>query len=144
MLGGLLAAALAAGLVKFCFELIREPDAYDKAESLRLSARYRLPPVPVRVSLRDTCILKRTPMNKPARPAVQLRAMVQVRLNAQPEVQRRVATDPHSVPVVGQVVGHERDALGRNWNIAQVEQCEGLERTFRSIVDGLRDSLDLT
>lgn len=82
-------------------------------------------------------------MIKPARPAVQLRAMVQVRLNAQPEVQRRVAVDPLCVPVVGQVERHERDALGRNWNITQAVNREGLERTFRFIVDGLRESFDL-
>jgi hypothetical protein len=70
--------------------------------------------------------------------------MVQVRLNAQPEVQRRVTADPESMPVVGPVQGHERDAQGRNWNISDVERAEGLERTFRAIVDGLRESIDLS
>jgi hypothetical protein len=69
--------------------------------------------------------------------------MVQVRLNAQPEVQKRIATDPRTAPVVGQALGHERDALGRNWDITELECGEGLERTFRAIVDGLRESLDL-
>ncbi len=82
-------------------------------------------------------------MTKPAHPAVRIQAMVQVRLNAQPEVQRRVAADPGSKPVVGPVQAHERDVLGRNWNISEVERAEGLERTFRAIVDGLRESIDL-
>ncbi len=80
---------------------------------------------------------------KPRLPAVRLQAMVQVRLNAQPEVQRRVTEDPRAVPVVGPVVGHERDSRGRNWDIARLEQGEGLDRTFRAIVDGLRESFDL-
>jgi hypothetical protein len=82
-------------------------------------------------------------MNKPARPGVQLRAMVQVRLNAQPEVQQRLAVDPRLVPIVGLVVAHDRDSRGRNWDVVDLDRGEGLERTFRAIVDGLRESLDL-
>lgn len=69
--------------------------------------------------------------------------MVQVRLNAQPEMQKRIAIDPSSGPLAGPVVGHERDARGRNWDIRELDRCEGLERTFRAIVDGLRESFDL-
>lgn len=69
--------------------------------------------------------------------------MVQARLNAQPEVQRRVTADPRSVPVVGPALGHERDSRGRNWDIANLDRGDGLERTFRAIVDGLRESFDL-
>jgi len=69
--------------------------------------------------------------------------MVQVRLNAQPEVQKRVAADPHAAPIAGPVTGHERDTRGRNWDITGLERGEGLERTFRAIVDGLRESFDL-
>lgn len=76
-------------------------------------------------------------------PATRLQAMVQVRLNAQPEVQKRIAADARTAPVVGQPTGHERDARGRNWDITTLERDEGLERTFRAIVDGLRESFDL-
>jgi hypothetical protein len=69
--------------------------------------------------------------------------MVQVRINTQPEVQRRTCADPHGIPVVGQVLRHERDAAGRNWDIKHLEHSQGLERTFRAIVDGLRDAYDV-
>lgn len=69
--------------------------------------------------------------------------MVQVRLNAQPEVHKRIAADPHAAPIASPVTGHERDARGRNWDITGLERGEGLERTFRAIVDGLRESFDL-
>lgn len=82
-------------------------------------------------------------MTKPARPGHQLRAMVQVRLIAQPEVQRRISVDPRSAPECGLPSHHERDAHGRNWNIEQLEGGAGLERTFRTIVDSLRDAYDL-
>jgi hypothetical protein len=80
---------------------------------------------------------------KPRHPAIRLQAMVQVRLNAQPEVQKRIAVDPRTAPVAGPVVGHERDAQGRNWDIINLQRGEGLERTFRAIVDGMRESVDL-
>lgn len=80
---------------------------------------------------------------KPRVPAVRLQAMVQVRLNAQPEVQKRLAAEPPSGPVVGPAIGHERDARGRNWDILGLDRGDGLERTFRAIVDGLRESFDL-
>lgn len=80
---------------------------------------------------------------KPRLPAARLQAMVQVRLNAQPEVQKRIAFDPRTAPVAGVALGHERDARGRNWDITELQRGEGLERTFRAIVDGLRESFDL-
>lgn len=76
-------------------------------------------------------------------PPARLQAMVQVRLNAQPDVQKRATVDPRALPVVGAVVGHARDSRGRNWDITDLERGEGLERTFRAIVDGLRESFDL-
>ena len=82
-------------------------------------------------------------MFKPERPGEQLRAMVQVRLNTQPEVQRRIADNPRSAPIVGPVAAHERDARGRSWNIVELQGGYGLERTFRAIVDSLRDAYDL-
>lgn len=82
-------------------------------------------------------------MNKPVRPGHQLRAMVQVRLIAQPEVQRRIAIDPQSAPECGPPAPIERDVHGRNWNIEELRGGAGLERTFRAIVDSLRDAYDL-
>lgn len=82
-------------------------------------------------------------MTKPVRPGHQLRAMVQVRLIAQPEVQRRITANVRSAPECGQPSPHERDAQGRNWNIEELEGGAGLERTFRAIVDSLRDAYDL-
>jgi hypothetical protein len=69
--------------------------------------------------------------------------MVQVRLNAQPEVQKRIAVDPRTAPIAGPAIGHERDVRGRNWDIKELDLGEGLERNFRAIVDGLRESFDL-
>jgi hypothetical protein len=40
-------------------------------------------------------------------------------------------------------VAHERDAKGRNWDIEDLQRGEGLERTFRTIVDGMREAFDL-
>lgn len=80
---------------------------------------------------------------KPRLPAARLQAMVQVRLNAQPEVQKRIDVDPRTAPIAGPVVGHERDLRGRNWDITGLDRGEGIERTFRAIVDGLRESVDL-
>lgn len=82
-------------------------------------------------------------MIKPPRPGEQLRAMVQVRLIAQPEVQRRIAESPRNAPVVGPAKRHERDDKGRSWDIEELSGGAGLERTFRTIVDSLRDAYDL-
>lgn len=82
-------------------------------------------------------------MNKPERPAEQLRAMAQVRLIAQPEVQRRIAESPRGAPVVGPAKRHDRDDKGRSWDIDHLDGGAGLERTFRTIVDSLRDAYDL-
>lgn len=82
-------------------------------------------------------------MTKPVRSGHQLRAMVQVRLIAQPEVQRRISADPRSAPECGQPTHHERDAHGRNWDIKELQGGAGIERTFRAIVDSLRDAYDL-
>jgi hypothetical protein len=80
---------------------------------------------------------------KPRLPAARLQAMAQVRLNAQPEVQNRIAVDPRTAPVAGLAVGHERDERGRNWDIKDLDRGDGMERIFRAIVDGLRESFDL-
>lgn len=82
-------------------------------------------------------------MTKPIRSAQHLRAMVQVRLITQPEAQRRIAQSPQLAPEAGAVVAHDRDAKGRNWDIPDLQRGEGLERTFRTIVDGMREAFDL-
>lgn len=69
--------------------------------------------------------------------------MVQVRLIAQPEVQKRIAVDPRTAPTAGAAMSHVRDTRGRNWDITDLDRGDGLERTFRAIVDGLRESFDL-
>jgi membrane peptidoglycan carboxypeptidase len=80
---------------------------------------------------------------KASRSAAHLRAMVQVRLITQPEAQRRIAESPQLAPEAGQVISHERDSRGRNWDIQELQRGEGLERTFRAIVDALREAFDL-
>lgn len=82
-------------------------------------------------------------MQKARHTAARLQAMVQVRLIAHQEVQRRIALDPRSAPQAGDVVAHERDAMGRNWTILDLSGGAGLERTFREIVDALRLEFDL-
>lgn len=69
--------------------------------------------------------------------------MLQVRLIAHALTQSRIATDPSSAPRVGPVIGHHRDALGRNWSILDLERGDGLEIPFREIVDRLRLEYDL-
>lgn len=69
--------------------------------------------------------------------------MVQVRLNAQPDVQRVIAIAPSEVPVVGYPMAHERDVRGRSWNIKELRGGDAQARTFRTIVDSLRDAFDL-
>lgn len=65
------------------------------------------------------------------RPASQLRAMIQVRLNTQPEVRSHIAADPRLVPIAGPAETHERDARGRTWDIRELVRRESLERRFR-------------
>ncbi|MFT3955767.1 MAG: hypothetical protein QM722_15675 [Piscinibacter sp.] len=81
---------------------------------------------------------------KPARDAQRLQAMVQARLIAHPAARQRFAGDPRSAPQAGAVIGHERDMLGRNWTILDIERGEGLARPFRAIVDALRLEFDLS
>lgn len=69
--------------------------------------------------------------------------MVQVRVIALPEVQRRIAIDPRLAPIVGAVIPHECDASGRNWTILDIERGDGLERQFREILVLLRETYDL-
>lgn len=80
---------------------------------------------------------------KQARDAQRLQAMVQARLIAHPATQQRIAIDPRTAPQAGPVIAHARDALGRNWTILDIERGEGLERSFRAIVDALRLEFDL-
>jgi hypothetical protein len=81
-------------------------------------------------------------MEKPARTGEQLRAMVQLRVDALPEVQRRRA-DGRATPVVGPPARQPRDRLGHNWDMAAPQHNTGLLASFREIVDALRDAYDL-
>lgn len=69
--------------------------------------------------------------------------MVQARLIAHQEVQRRIAIDPRAAPEAGAVIPHEREEMGRNWTILHLTGGAGLERAFREIVDALRAEYDL-
>jgi hypothetical protein len=69
--------------------------------------------------------------------------MVQVRLNAMPDVAALMATKPRAGPIAGLVQAHARDELGRNWDIADLFQGAGYVRSFRAIVDELRATYDL-
>lgn len=80
---------------------------------------------------------------KPVRAAKHLRAMVQARVIALPEVQRRIGIDHRLAPTVGEVLPHPCDASGRNWTILDIERGEGVERQFREIVASLREAYDL-
>lgn len=82
-------------------------------------------------------------MGKPTRSVEHLRAMVQVRLNAIPEVAALMAEKPNSGPVAGAVQAHERDLVVRNWDIADLHRGTGYAQAFRAIVNELRDGYDL-
>ena len=80
-------------------------------------------------------------MIKPQRPGEQLRAMVQVRLIAQPEVQRRIAESPRNAPVVGPAKRHERDDKGR-WTIpSHGNYPADAKDKVAGAVDGIKDKL---
>jgi hypothetical protein len=85
---------------------------------------------------------KEASLDKPTRGKEHLRAMVQVRLYALPEVIQRHQRGQLAGPLVGEPHVHERDALGRNWDILEMTMGDGLGADFRRIVDGLRDSFD--
>ncbi len=77
------------------------------------------------------------------RTATQLRAMVQVRLDALPEVIEVTRRRPELAPVVGSVERTWVDVQGRNWDLRTVNHAVGLMGPFRAIVDELRGRFDL-
>lgn len=82
-------------------------------------------------------------MGREKRTAIQLRAMVQVRLNALPEVMEMTARVQHAGPIVGAVVPLSGDAQGHTWDLRDVFQGTGYGEVFRAIVDELRGRYDL-
>lgn len=82
-------------------------------------------------------------MGRETRTAAQLRAMVQVRLDALPEVIELVRRRPELAPVVGPVERTWIDAEGRNWDVRSVSHAVGLMGPFRAIVDELRGRYEL-
>lgn len=82
-------------------------------------------------------------MGRETRTAEQLRAMVQVRLNALPEVAALMADKPAAGPLAGPVERTRVDQLGRNWDIRSMSQGVGFFGPFRAIVDDLRGRYDL-
>ncbi|MBX3605308.1 MAG: hypothetical protein KF788_08550 [Piscinibacter sp.] len=81
-------------------------------------------------------------MGRETRSAEQLRAMVQVRLNALPAVAALAAQRPDAGPIAGPVLPAE-DAQGRTWDIRDLYQGIGYQDDFRAIVDDLRERYDL-
>lgn len=82
-------------------------------------------------------------MGREARSAIQLRAMVQVRLNALPEMIDMKAKSPSAGPIAGAVLPELNDPQGRTWDIRDLFQGAGYTLLFRTIVDELRDRYDL-
>lgn len=81
--------------------------------------------------------------HRETRTAAQLRAMVQVRVDALPEVIELMHRRPELAPVVGTVERTWVDTLGRNWDLRTVTHGVGLMGPFRAIVDELRGRYDL-
>ena len=82
-------------------------------------------------------------MDKPVRSPEQLRAMVQVRLNAVIRSQKPAASDRHPTPIAGIPRKHARDVLGRTRDIDELKDGLGRVAEFRLIVDELRHAYDL-
>lgn len=82
-------------------------------------------------------------MGREKRTTIQLRAMVQVRLNALPEVMEMKARLPHAGPIAGAVVPLVDDPQGRTWDMRDLFQGAGYGETFRAIVDELCGRYDL-
>lgn len=61
-------------------------------------------------------------MGRETRSAIQLRAMVQVRLNALPEVIDMKAKSPSAGPIAGAVLPELNDPQGRTWDIRDLFQ----------------------
>lgn len=81
--------------------------------------------------------------HRETRTAAQLRAMVQVRVDALPEVVEQTRRRPELAPVVGPVERTWVDAQGRNWDLRTVAHGVGLMGPFRAIVDELRGRYEL-
>ena len=83
-------------------------------------------------------------MGRETRTAAQLRAVVQLRFDALPEVVDATRRRPDLAPVVGPVERTWIDAEGRNWDARSVSHAFGLMGPFRTIVDELRNRYTLT
>ena len=82
-------------------------------------------------------------MGRETRTAAQLRAMVQLRIDAQPEVIELAQRAQGAKLVVGPVEAIKPDHQGRNWDIRTVTGAVGFMRQLREIVDNLRSQYDL-
>ncbi len=83
-------------------------------------------------------------MGRETRTAAQLRAMVQVRMDALPEVVELARRKNGAGLVVGPVETIRADHQGRNWDIRTVSGGVGYMTQLRAIVDELRSRYDLT
>lgn len=72
------------------------------------------------------------------RTAAELRAMVQARLNALPDVVAIKARLPLAGPIAGVVVATGADAEGCNWDLCHLYQGAVYFEEFRDIVNELR------
>lgn len=82
-------------------------------------------------------------MGRETRTAAQLRAMVQLRFDALPEVIEATRRRPDLAPAVGPVERTWIDAQGRNWDLRSVSHAVGLMGPLRAIVDELRGRYEL-
>ncbi len=82
-------------------------------------------------------------MGREARTATQLRAMVQVRMDALPEAIELARRKDGAGLVVGSVEAIRPDHQGRNWDIRTVSGGVGYMTQLRAIVDELRSQYDL-
>lgn len=81
---------------------------------------------------------------KPRRTAAQLHEMARDRLLGLGEGGGTTQPLPSGELVLGQPYPHPADALGRNWNIAEVRGLRARQvASARLVIDGLREAFDL-
>lgn len=82
-------------------------------------------------------------MGRETRTAAQLRAMVQLRVDALPEAIELAQRAQVAKLIVGPVEAIRPDHQGRNWDIRTVTGAVGFMGQLREIVDDLRSRYDL-
>lgn len=77
-------------------------------------------------------------MTKPVLTIQAITEAVQAKVNEIPEV---IEDGEH--PVVGHAHWHERDGMGRNWDISVIRNGSGYMEAFRTIVEEMRLRIDV-